>query len=163
MKKNFVLDTNVLLHDPQALESFGDNTVNIPINVIEELDQFKKDMSELGRNARQVCRLLDKYRAAGNLREGVTLPGGAILRVVFSKRRLPELVSNGDHPDNRIMATALDIDESNPDSPTIFVTKDTNLRIRADALGLTAVDYDRRGSISASSTLGQRRSTSTLS
>lgn len=145
MKKNFVLDTNVLLHDPSAVNCFGDNTVNIPINVIEELDHFKKDMSELGRNARQVCRLLDKYREAGNLREGVLLESGATLRVVFSKRRLPELVSNGDHPDNRIMATALDIDESNPDIPTIFVTKDTNLRIRADALGLTAVDYDQEG------------------
>ncbi|MCA9523082.1 MAG: PhoH family protein [Myxococcales bacterium] len=143
MRKNFVLDTNVLLHDPSALNSFGDNTVCIPINVIEELDQFKKDMSELGRNARQVCRMLDEYRTLGNLREGVALPSGGRLLVAFSERPLPKMIANGDHPDNRIVATALDISRIDPQMPTIFVTKDTNLRIRADVLGLTAEDYDQ--------------------
>ena len=73
-RKNFVLDTNVLLHDPRSIYSFGDNTVVVPIYVIEELDMFKKDMSELGRNARQVARYLDTHRKEGTLAEGVPLP-----------------------------------------------------------------------------------------
>ena len=76
MIKNFVLDTNVLLHDANAFSGFADNRVVIPIYVIEELDQFKKDLSELGRNARQVSRALDKLRKQGDLITGVKLPGG---------------------------------------------------------------------------------------
>ena len=73
MRKNFILDTNVLLHDPRSLFNFGDNNVVIPIYVIEEIDQFKRDLSSLGRNARQVARYLDEFRNQGNLREGVPL------------------------------------------------------------------------------------------
>ncbi len=142
MLKNFILDTNVLLHDPRAIFHFADNNVVIPIYVIEEIDQFKRDLSELGRNARQVARYLDGFRQEGRIGEGVKLPAGGIVRVRFTERELPKALANGAGVDNRILATALDIKETEPQVPAIFVTKDTNLRIRADALGLTAEDYD---------------------
>jgi len=142
MLKNFILDTNVLLHDPRAIFHFEDNNVVIPIYVIEEIDQFKRDLSELGRNARQVARYLDQFRHEGRIGEGVKLPAGGIIRVRFTERELPKALANGAGVDNRILATALDIKDSEPQVPAIFVTKDTNLRIRADALGLTAEDYD---------------------
>ncbi len=142
MQKNFILDTNVLLHDPRALFHFADNDVVVPIYVIEEIDQFKRDLSELGRNARQVARYLDGFRAEGPIGQGVKLPGGGKVRVQFSQRDLPKALANGAGTDNRILAVALDVKDREPDRPAIFVTKDTSLRIRADALGLIAEDYD---------------------
>jgi PhoH-like ATPase len=142
MKKTFILDTNVLLHDPKALLGFGENDVVVPIYCIEEIDQFKRDLSELGRNARQVSRMLDSFREKGNLGEGVTNEKGGVLRVSFTERGLPkEMGANGD-TDSRILAVALDVRDSVPAHSAIFVTKDSNLRIRADALGLAAEDYD---------------------
>lgn len=142
MRKNFVLDTNVLLHDPRALFGFGRDDVVIPIYCIEEIDQFKRDLSELGRNARQVARYLDQFRTEGNLGEGVTLSNGGRLRVLFAHRKPPPELVNGALMDNKIMAVALELREREPDVDTVFVTKDANLRIRADALGLVAADYD---------------------
>ena len=142
MKKIFVLDTNVLLHDPRAIFSFEDNDVVVPIVVIEELDKFKKDVNEIGRNARQVSRILDEYRQKGKLSQGVKLEGGGCLRVELnhqSPERLPsELIAT--KADNRILATALNLKHDN--LPVILVTKDTNLRIKADALGMKAEDYE---------------------
>lgn len=142
MRKNFVLDTNVLLHDPRSIYSFEDNTVVIPIYVIEEIDQFKRDLSELGRNARQVARFLDGHRTEGSLAEGVPMPSGGLLRVAFTNRELPKSMADGQLMDNRILAVAIDIKEREQDSEVRFITKDTNLRIRADALGLQAEDFD---------------------
>jgi len=141
--KNFVLDTNVLLHDPDCIFQFGDNTVVIPIVVIEEIDTFKKNPSELGRNARQVSRLIDSLRNQGSLIEGVALPDPAngILKVVVTNKELPRGHAISHEADSRIMATALEV-QSSADGPTVLVTMDTNLRIRANALGLDAVDYD---------------------
>jgi PhoH-like ATPase len=143
MKKNFILDTNVLLHDPRSIFGFGDNNVVVPIYVIEEIDNFKRDLSSLGRNARQVSRYLDEFRAIGPLREGVSLgPERGTIRVVITDRQLPkEMTADGHAVDNRILATALDLRDREK-LPAVFVTKDTNLRIRADALGLHAEDYD---------------------
>lgn len=141
-RKNFVLDTNVLLHDPRSIYSFDDNTVIIPIYVIEELDQFKKDMSELGRNARQIARYLDAHRAEGTLAEGVPLPNGGSLRVSFVERDLPKSMADGGLMDNRILAVAIETRQRDPQAQTVFISKDTNLRIRADALGLLAEDYE---------------------
>ncbi len=140
--KNFILDTNVLLHDPQAIFGFGDNTVCIPIVVIEEVDTFKKDATELGRNAREVTRQIDAMRQTGSLTDGVAMPSGGKLRVVLTNRDLPRGHRISHQADNRIIATALFIKETEPDKPAIFVTLDTNLRIRANALGLHAEDYD---------------------
>ena len=143
MAKNFILDTNVLLHDAGAMYGFQENRVVIPIYVIEELDQFKKDLSELGRNARQVSRELDRLRQQGSLVDGVELAGGGMLRVAFTRRTLPAEYSNTHATDNSILATALDVQESEPETRCVFVTMDTNLRIRAEAVGVHAEDYDR--------------------
>ncbi len=142
MKKNFVLDTNVLLHDPNAVLNFGANDVVIPIYVIEEIDRFKKELSELGRNARLVGRMIDQFRDAGRLNEGVEMPTGGTLRVVFTNRKLPAEIGIGQKMDHKILAVAFDLNEKEPDKPTIFITKDTNLRIKADSLGITAMDYE---------------------
>ncbi len=144
MRKNFVLDTNVLLHDPGALSAFADNAVILPIYVIEEIDRFKRDLSELGRSAREVSRTLDDLRRQGRLSHGVPLAGGGELRVAYTDRELPHVVVHSSHAvDNRILAVALDVKESEPDTPCILVSKDVNLRIRADALDLAAEDYDQ--------------------
>jgi PhoH-like ATPase len=142
LRKQFVLDTNVLLHDPNALFAFEDNSVVVPIYVIEEVDNFKRDLSELGRSARTVGRLLDQLRHEGKLSDGVPTDHGGLVRVAFTSRTLPAELAIGHNVDNRILATALEVRDQNPDLPTILVTKDVNLRIRADALGLAAEDYD---------------------
>jgi PhoH-like ATPase len=144
LKKNFILDTNVLLHDPRSMFGFGDNNVVIPIYVIEEIDNFKRDLSSLGRNARQVSRYLDEFRAVGKLGEGVALgPDKGTMRVLVTERQLPkEMTTDGHSIDNKILATALDLRDREKALPAVFVTKDTNLRIRADALGLHTEDYD---------------------
>jgi PhoH-like ATPase len=145
MKKIYVLDTNVLLYDPQALTRFEDNTIIIPITVIEELDRFKKDMNETGRNARQFSRLMDAFRKEGSLSKGLKLESGGSIRIEIyeekvMKRLPPEL--RQERGDNRILAVAVDLMESQSEAPVVLVTKDTNLRIKADALGLAAEDYE---------------------
>ena len=145
MKKIYVLDTNVLLYDPQALTKFEDNAIIIPITVIEEIDRFKKDMNETGRNARQVSRLMDAFRKEGSLSQGLDLENGGTLKIEIyeekvMKRLPPEL--REERGDNRILAVAVDLMESQKEMPVILVTKDTNLRIKADALGLAAQDYE---------------------
>jgi PhoH-like ATPase len=144
MKKTYVLDTNVLLHDPVALEHFKDNDVVVPITVIEEIDRFKREMSEKGRNARYVSRLIDSYRQMGNLSEGIEIAQGGSLRVAFCHAQTleqlpPEL--HGGNGDNSILAVALEY-KARCDCQVIVVTKDTNLRIKADAVGLLAEDYE---------------------
>lgn len=144
MKKTFILDTNVILHDPQALFRFEDNDLIIPITVIEEIDRFKKELSETGRNARQFSRIMDGLRAKAKLVEGVELETGGHLRVtLYTEEHMkclpPEL--RVDCGDNRILAVALDV-KSRSESAVILVTKDTNLRIKADVVGLTAQDYE---------------------
>ncbi|MCA9545151.1 MAG: PhoH family protein, partial [Myxococcales bacterium] len=144
MIKTFVLDTNVLLHEPRAILRFEDNEVVLPIYVIEELDRFKRDMSELGRNAREITRLIDGLRTAGPLSKGVPLESGGTFRVAeTSQVDKPSTHFAQQHMyDNLILATALEIRDKNPDRKVVFVTQDTNLRIRADAVHLEAVDYD---------------------
>jgi PhoH-like ATPase len=146
MKKNYVLDTNVLLHDPRAIFRFEDNDVVVPIFCIEEVDQFKREGSERGRNARQIARLLDELReSGGSLSKGVPNQAGGTLRVAVPKRR-PELASALDKSsmDAAILQTAFDVREQDGGRPTIFVTMDTNLRIRADALGMMAETYENQ-------------------
>ena len=144
-KKTFVLDTNVLLHDPRAMFSFEDNDVVIPIYVVEEIDSFKKDLSELGRNARQVSRYLDQLRDDGSLSEGVKLDRGGTLRVAITHRSLPANVSTDRGQDSKILAVALELMEERKKRPgprVMFITKDTNLRIRADAIGIDTEDFE---------------------
>ena len=146
MKKNYVLDTNVILYDPHAIYKFEDNDVILPIFVIEEVDQFKREGTERGRNARTVCRFLDELRAkGGSLAKGVPLPGGGTLRVAVPKDR-PELASALDKTaqDQAILQTAIIEMRAARDRPTVFVTMDTNLRIRADAVGVASQNYENQ-------------------
>ena len=140
MKKNYVLDTNVLLHDPQALESFEDNVVVVPIYAIEEIDNFKKELSDRGRNAREAARLIDHYRELGSLEPGVPLDCGGLLRVVSSVKYVHQALDKHT-ADNLILSVALEVQAASPGVETIMVTKDTNLRIRANAVGLKADDF----------------------
>lgn len=140
MKKTFVLDTNVLLHDPGAMFSFEDNDVVIPIYVVEEIDAFKKDLSELGRSARQVSRHLDDLRNEGSLQAGVSLETGGSICVAISKEDLPREVSTDRGQDSRILSVAWEYKKKS--APVVFITKDTNLRIRADAIGIETEDYE---------------------
>jgi PhoH-like ATPase len=142
MRKNFVLDTNVLLHDPQAIFRFKDNCVVIPIYVIEEIDTFKRELSELGRNAREVSRILDEYRSRGNLGTGVFLDSGGVLRVSFATRTPTGQFLHSEKKDNLILGVALEIQATEPDNPCVLITKDTNLRVRADALGLPSENFE---------------------
>lgn len=140
--KNYVLDTNVLLHDPSAIRKFQDNRVLIPIEVIEEIDAFKKLHTELGQNARSVSRALDSLRERASLSEGVSLDGGGHLRILLHNPNGNGHATNGQTTvDSRIVAQALEVQKREPDTPTILVTKDINLRIKADALGLQAQNY----------------------
>jgi PhoH-like ATPase len=146
MRKNYVLDTNVLLHDAGAIHAFEDNNVIIPIYVIEEIDTFKKELNELGRNARFVSRQIDKYRARGSIRDGIPIDGGGSVRVIFATSPIPPVFLSLNHKDDQILAVALEVatnEALNQGLPTIFITMDTNLRIRADAIGLDAQDYKR--------------------
>jgi PhoH-like ATPase len=136
--KSFVLDTNVLLHDPKSPFHFDDNNVLIPIEVVEEIDQFKRDSSELGRNARSLSRLLDEARGQGSLSEGVQMENGGYLRILMGEVAIQDSKS----VDSRILRQALQVRENDPDTAVILVTKDINLRIRADAHGIEAEDYE---------------------
>jgi PhoH-like ATPase len=147
--KNYILDTNVLLHDPNSLLNFKEHSVLLPIEVIEEIDRFKRESTELGRNARTVSRLLDGFRGDGSLSAGVALPNGGKLKIAIPKNGQNGHANghsiNGFHEDtvdNRILALAANIQKTQPKNPAILVSKDINLRIKADALGLQAEDYE---------------------
>ncbi len=144
VKKTYVLDTNVVLHDPLAVYKFEDNAVVLPIFVIEEVDQFKKELSELGQNARHLSRILDDLRSQNGrtLDQGVPIEStGGELRVAVPPQ-MPKRARGPGEMDRFILQMALDLRDEHPEQPLIFVTMDTNLRIRADALGLKAETYE---------------------
>jgi PhoH-like ATPase len=152
--KTFVLDTNVLLHDPQSIYKFQENNLAIPVEVLEELDAIKTEQStERGRNARRVHRILQELLPdSRSMHEGVELPNGGTLSVIINpylaepgrrspamdrlKAILPDLTKK----DNRIIASALFVQEQYP-PPTILVTKDVNVQLKARAVGLESEDY----------------------
>lgn len=140
MRKRYILDTNVLLHDPNALNQFQDNDVVVPLKVIEEIDRFKRDQGELGRNARQVSRMLDEIRKRGNLQHGVNTPDGGCLRIAFPGDRHSYTESLS--ADDQILKLSMIMQENAGEPPIIVVSKDINLRLKADALGLEAEDYE---------------------
>lgn len=146
MKKNYVLDTNVLLHDPQSIFKFEDNKVLIPIYVIEEIDNFKRDSGERGRNARAVVRHLDGLRDGGGcLSEGVPVgDGGTLLVYVPDKKPVLEIALNPSSGDHAILQTVIDLRDQDSSARTIFVTMDVSLRIRADALGVETEPYENQ-------------------
>ncbi|MFZ5627038.1 MAG: PhoH family protein [Bacillota bacterium] len=141
MKKLFILDTNVLLHDPQSLFRFQEHEVVLPLLVIEELDEQKRRMDEVGRNARRVAKALDQLRQSGKLHEGIPTPGGGFLRVELAMDlpKIPEIKSH--KADNSILALAKMYADKYPEREVTLVTKDIYLRIKADALGIKTEDY----------------------
>jgi PhoH-like ATPase len=141
IRKTFVLDTNVLLHNPQSMESFSDNRVVIPMAVIEELDKFKTHNDELGRNARQVIRRIDTLRTEGSLRDGVPLPGGGVLQIRSALLADADGMLAENVPDNLILRLAYELITENEE--VIFVSKDINARLKADALGLQVMDFEK--------------------
>ncbi|TVR44929.1 MAG: PhoH family protein [Planctomycetota bacterium] len=138
--KTFVLDTNVLLHNPNALFAFADNHVVIPITVLEELDKFKTGGSELGRNSREVVRMLDRLRQKGSLREGIPTDSGGLVQVVLRYDELSGLLPGLN--DNRILGCAHGLKREG--HQVVFVSKDINARIKGDALGLACEDFENQ-------------------
>jgi PhoH-like ATPase len=141
--KTFVIDTNVFIHKPDAVSSFKDNEVVIPLAVLEELDSLKRFSDEKGRNARHAIRFLDSQASkGGSLHNGVKMDNGSMLRVVRAgTTSLPPDLKT-DKADNRIIQTALDL--QNQGRQVFFVSKDINARVKAEALGLRAVDYEKQ-------------------
>ncbi|MGD9947200.1 MAG: PhoH family protein [Desulfobulbus sp.] len=139
--KHFVLDTNVLLHNSAAITCFGDNTVVLPMTVIEELDKFKKNNDELGRNARQVIRTLDQLRGQGSLGKGVPTADGGTVWITMEKEDDCGTCIDLNIPDNRIIATAYRLLQEG--RRVIFVSKDINARLKADALGIAVMDFEQ--------------------
>ena len=139
--KTFILDTNVLLYDPNSMFVFDEHDVYIPITVVEELDRFKKDLNETGRNARTVSRKLDELRKIGSLQKGVQLPGGGKLTVDFTHQEdhAPPIDWGPDNADNRILQTVLHLARTGNNA--VLITRDTNMRLKCDALGVPAEDY----------------------
>ncbi len=139
-QKMYVLDTNILIHDPEAFFSFPPAIVAIPTTVLEELDHFKIENSQRGRNARETIRHLDLLRQRGPLSGGVQLDAGGIVQILFtqSSDACPKL-EWPDTPDNKILETALCMEQKGYD--VIFITKDINMRVKADVIGLKTEDY----------------------
>ena len=144
LKKIFVLDTNVLLHDHRCIYHFEENDIVLPITVLEELDKFKKGNDLINFQAREFVRELDNITGESLFTEGISLGLGlGRLMVETGKPFSREMEESFDEkiPDHRILAIADYTRNSNPDKQVILVTKDVNLRIKAKALGLTAQDY----------------------
>ncbi len=141
MKKTFVLDTSVLLFDPLSIFKFGDNDVLIPLIVIEELDKFKRSQNENGRNARQFSRLVDELRQKGSLSKGVELEAGGKLIVTMNEKYTGSSSFGIDLSinDNIILAQALVLEEKG--KKAVLITKDINLRLKSDAVGIASEDY----------------------
>lgn len=142
LTKTFVLDTNVLLYDPSSIFKFGSNKIFIPLIVVEELDRFKRDQNENGRNARQFARSVDDLRAKGSLAQGVALENGGTLcvGVLQADVAIPPVGLDLKSNDNLILLNALNLQKRG--EHTILITKDINLRLKADALNVESEDYE---------------------
>ena len=156
VKRLFILDTNVLMHDPTALFRFQEHDVYLPMIVLEEMDAGKKGVSEVARNVRQVSRFLDQLMSgatADNIEQGIPLSTRGVIegledteygRLFFQTRTLSTTLPDalpGSKPDNNILGTALALQNEHPDLVVTLVSKDINLRIKATVLGIHAEDY----------------------
>jgi PhoH-like ATPase len=146
-RRKIVLDTNVILFDAFAITKFHDSDVHIPISVIEEVDRFKRDPGENGRNARQFSRFVDLLREKGSLAGGVQLENSSSYIYINTDYQLSGLPSEFDQgkADNRILATAMALQKQHPRNKVELITKDINLRIKADVLGVNSKDYEPDG------------------
>lgn len=142
--KNFVLDTNVILHDADSIYNFEENNIYLPIVVLEELDRFKKGNEQINFNAREFIRELDKITDNSLFTDGAQLgPGLGRLYIVIGDQYNPEIVRAFPEkiPDHRILSTTKSIINAHPNEETILVTKDINLRMKARSLGIKTEDY----------------------
>ena len=145
MKKIFILDTNVLIHDPNCIFNFQDNDVFIPIYVIEEIDRLKTYNDSVGKSARDTSKNIDSLRLKGSLSNGIPNEEGGVFKIILGDHELdylPDAFSK-DLVDNKIIAMSLKIKNENPNMRVILITKDINVRIKSDVLGLEAVDYEK--------------------
>lgn len=142
MSKIFVLDTNVILSDPRSIFQFEENDIILPLVVIEEVDKFKKDMAQIGLAARTFSRYIDSLRERGSLMEGVALKEGGTIKIdVTPVGDLKHLGVISSQADDVILACAINVHKANPDKKVILVSKDINMRIKADAHGITSETY----------------------
>ncbi len=149
-KTKIVVDTNVILFDSQAIMKFGEVDIHIPISVIEEIDRFKRDQGENGRNARQFSRFIDVLRAKGSLPNGVQIDGHGETFVYINSDLMTGVLStelDQQKADNRILMTALGLQKQHPRHKVELITKDINLRIKADVYGITAKDYEPNNAV----------------
>jgi len=151
--KRFILDTNVILDDANFLNQFDEGIVIIPITVIEELDNFKRNMNNLGRNARHFSNLLDEYRDnKGNIskKDGIKIKDNVFLKIVLENeidiRKFPNLLDWSKN-DNKIVLVALNEKRQHPKDDIVFISKDTNLRIKADSLGVTSENFSEHSNL----------------
>ena len=139
--KVFVIDTNVLIHNPESIMSFRDNEIVIPLQVLEELDRLKTYPDQRGKSARDAIRFLDTVAKKGDLHEGVKLENGSILHVSLAQSEKAPKGFDLDKNDNRIILCAAALKESG--RQVFFVSKDINARVKSTALGVKAVDYEK--------------------
>tara|TARA_R100000234_G_C4985417_1_gene172986 strand:+ start:58 stop:1368 length:1311 start_codon:yes stop_codon:yes gene_type:complete len=142
-KKIYVIDTSVYLTDASCIYSFGNNDIVIPLKVLEEIDKHKKRQDGVGSNARRIIRILDELRAKGNLQKGVRIEKGKGILRVKGYHPLTELPSdlNPSIPDNIIIGAALTEGMESPTRKIIVVSKDVNMRVICDSVGIAAEDY----------------------
>jgi len=142
-KKIYVLDTSVYLTDAGSIYQFGNNDVVIPLKVLEEIDKHKKRQDSVGANARKIIRTLDELRAKGNLQKGVRIEKGKGILRVKGYHPLTELPSdlNPNLADNIIIGAALTEEREHPDRKVVVVSKDVNMRVICDSVGILADDF----------------------
>jgi len=145
MRKNYILDTSVLIHDPNSFKSFPGNNVIIPINVLDELDKIKNLPNESGKNSRMCIRALDNLCHQGNIHKGIKIENNIFLKIDTSK--IPDRFGTANYVDNKILSCAYFVKKKNNQRKnppiTILVSRDINLRIRARALNIEAQDYEK--------------------
>jgi len=145
MIKKYVLDTNVLINDYDAMFKFEDNEVILPLIVLEELDRLKGNQGSAGMNSRKVLKNLDKLREKGSLIKGVEVGKSGLLRIDIKHTQMhAEIPTSMDHnsPDNYIISVAYSIMKENPDDPVILVSNDINVRVKCNAVGIKAESYE---------------------
>jgi PhoH-like ATPase len=141
-RKTFIIDTNVLLHDPFAIKQFEDNDVVIPLIVLEELDGLKKHSNELGNNARHVIRYIDGLKSGGDLKTGIAIPEGPKVRITLhnNQSKLSHFPLPLDRNSNKILSMAFNLKEKGEN--VVFVSKDFVTRVKAEAMNIAAEDYE---------------------
>lgn len=156
-KKNYVLDTSVCLTDADVLFKFDNHDIFLPLKVLEEIDGHKKRQDSVGTNARKIIRTLDEFRSKGSLEKGIRIDKGKGILKVVSFSNLKEIIFPPDldlrHPDHLIVATAKTIQANSEGRKTIVVSRDINMRVICDSIGMPAEDYTSEKAVTSSDEL----------